>query len=662
MLYLCTKFDKRAILLLLRLRYIVLFFLPLFSLAQSSEKEVDLIEDYNRLHDKVVLYQQINLDTGKLYLDSVFQVTAALNQDYYLAKSFQLKSQHFMQSSTPDSALFYCNEAIKILNEYPDSMDYFVAQYNLGTIYLQFEDHIHALVQFKSVIELIDSNFEDLIKLDQQKVNLNRAYAYVSIGLVYGQLGDHQNGLVNLKKGIKISYKVDSEESERLRAVTLGNIGITYYNLGDYDMAESYAIAGMEQKSKLKMEGTVGYNYQILAKAAFGRGKYELCRKYLEQSDKRFKAFNNYIELHRNNYWKAKCLFEENKFNASILLLKELEPVYKTTFSERELAELYAFESEVYAKMGKMDYAYEYLLISNKIKEVINTKNDHQMVGEFLDFFERSEERMNHRLQSLRNKQAKEKLELQIAGDHEKKIWVYSLFTISILGLLLIIFVIAKAYQRNKRINRKLNESIHENQVLFREVHHRVKNNFQIISSLLNLQQGIEEDARGKKVLIDAQGRIQSMALVHEMLYQKNEVKRIDFKTHTTELVSSILKSFSDGDMIEYSIVCSDEKFDLEVAIPIGLILNEAITNSVKYAFNELKIGKIKVELQSLEEDHYRLIIRDNGSGIPDDYIDGSKETLGIELINILSSQLNGTATFSNNGGTEVMVEFQVTN
>ena len=111
-------------------------------------------------------------------------------------------------------------------------------------------------------------------------------------------------------------------------------------------------------------------------------------------------------------------------------------------------------------------------------------------------------------------------------------------------------------------------------------------------------EDGIEEDEHGKKILTDAQGRIQSMSLVHEMLYRKNEVKSIDFRAYTQELVASIFNSLINNDEdVRYIIQCKNESFDLEVAVPIGLIMNEAITNSVKYAFNEQKKGQIDVIL-----------------------------------------------------------------
>ena len=149
------------------------------------------------------------------------------------------------------------------------------------------------------------------------------------------------------------------------------------------------------------------------------------------------------------------------------------------------------------------------------------------------------------------------------------------------------------------------------------------------------------------------------MSLVHEMLYRKNEAKRIGFREYTEELVASIVKLYSNNKTkITFEIHCGQESFDLELGVPLGLMLNEAVTNSAKYAFVGRESGKIDIYLKQLEKKRYLLQIKDNGIGIPAEFISGGKETLGIELISILSNQLGGTVQFLNENGTEVRIEF----
>ena len=632
----------------------------MFFTGFSQEEDAGMVNDFYNFHTKAKYYQNVNLDSANLYTDSCLSLAKNLQDEYYYGKALQLKTRAEFYSSDVDSAIIYGNKSLEILKNYPDSVEYFLAEYNQGNFYLSKDDHIQALIQFKKAAEIIDENFETYVLVDREMVNMNQAYCHASIGIVLDDLGDFAGALKSYQKAMKITYKNDSWESEMLRATVLTNMGVAYVNLQDYEMAESYAVASMEQKKKLDLESSIGYSYQLMAEAAYGRAKFELSRKYMDLSDKKFAILDNQDEIDRNKFLRAKCDLAVGKYDQAIDALLSIEDIFLERFSKADQAEYYEVLSSAYNGQGDLKLANAYLIITLKLRKELDVKNDMKIVYEFVEFIEHEEVQLNEKIQNLKNKQEKEKLEIQIENDKEKEVWIYTLFLVSILCLVLIIMVISSAYRRNKKTNKDLSYSIEENKILYKEVHHRVKNNFQIISSLLNLQHGIEEDERGKKVLTDAQGRIQSMSLVHELLYRKNEVKRIDFKTYTKELVASIFKSLTDvSGNISYTVDCGDETFDLEVAVPLGLMMNEAITNSVKYAFTDQESGKIDIILAK-NGINYTLIIKDNGKGIPAEYLEGRFETLGIELINILSQQLEGELKISNENGARIEVKFSV--
>jgi two-component sensor histidine kinase len=638
-------------------KFIKLLIVCFISFSQLHAQ--DLKSKFTYFKNLALAYQNTNPDSSSAYTDSCLMTARSMEEQYYLGIAFQMKGRDFFMRSDADSALHYEKSACQIFQFYPDSTAHYTSQYNLGNIYLYMEEHMQALVQFKKVLRIIDENFNAYTTDGDAKINLNRAYCYVSIGLVYDYMGDYFAKLENMQKGLKIAQNIQGRESEILQAVTLGNIGFAYNELGDFVSAESYAIAGMELKKKLGIDASSGYNYQVLAKAAFGRKKYSLSLKYLQIADKYFKQLKNNSELNKNELLRARCFFAQNKYDLALEILHNIERQFDEPGFKRERIELYELISEIYSSRKDYVMSTSYLTIALKLQKELSNKDNKDATDQFLAFFEEEENRIDDKLDNFKNIQDKEKLQVEVKTRKEKELWIYSLFIVSIVCLVLIIIVIARGNRRNKKINQELNYSMDEKEILFREVHHRVKNNFQIISSLLNLQQGIEEDTRSKKVLTDAQGRIQSMSLVHELLYRKNEVKRIDFKTYTQELVSSIIRSYTDDKLaISCEIKCENESFDLELAVPLGLILNEAITNAVKYAFKGKNSGAITVQLKPLDAKNYSLVIKDNGVGIPEEFINGSKETLGIELINILSEQLGGSATFLNSNGTEVQVVF----
>lgn len=643
-------------------RFHFILILSFFStLSWGESNEIELEKKFDKLHDTTVYFQSSNVQLSRLYLDSCINVARGLSSTFYLGKALQLKAKGKFLEGEIDSALIYGNQSLDILKAYPDSLVFFLAEYNQGNLLLFQEDNIQALVQFRKAAKIIDANFEVFVSVDRNQIVLNRASCYASIGIVLMNLQDYNGALKSLKRALKAVSKLDTWDSDVLRSVILSNLGSVYYYMNNFEMAEKYAIASMEQKKKLGQEGAIGYSFQVLADAAYGRGKFRLCLKYLDQADKKFEILENRQEINRNQYKRAQCYLRQNKVNDAIELLKSIESVFLRDFNKTELAEFYETLADAYQRSADYEMANDYFRITLKIRKDLDVKNDIKIVREFINFYEKEEQQLTQKVQNLKNQQEKEKLELQIEGENEKKVWIYTLFLVSILCLVLVIMVIYNAYRRNRKTTKDLSESIAENKILFKEVHHRVKNNFQIISSLLNLQHGIEEDERGKKVLTDAQGRIQSMSLVHEMLYRKNEVKRIHFESYANELVNSILfSSTQEGNKIDFTINTTNESYDLEIAVPLGLILNEAITNAVKYAFDEgQNHPHIHVDLQRAAPEEFKLIIRDNGKGIPPKFIDGSKETLGIELINILSEQLGGKAEFKNENGAFIQIDFK---
>lgn len=614
---------------------------------------------YYSVFEKARSYQNSNLDSADVYANRSMSLAKELESDYYYGKSLQLKTRGEFLRSEVDSAIIYGNMSIEILREFPDSIEYFLAEYNQGNFYLSKDDNIQALIQFKKATKIVDENFETYVEIDKEIVTLNRAYCQASIGIVLDNLEDYQGALESFQTALKISYKVESVESELFRSVVMNRIGNVYVAIGDYAKAESYAVASMEQKKKLGQESSIGYSYRVMAESAYGRKKYDLALKYLDLSNKKFGAKDNWNELDRNTFIEAKCYAKKGKNKIALKKLKEVESVYLNRFNKSDQVEFYEVLAGVHSELGDHELANDYLRITLKLKEQLFAKEERKVVGEFVNFIEKGEDQLNTKIENLKNSQEKEKLELQIEAEKEKKIWIYTLFLVSIVCLVLIILIISNAYRRNKKVTQELSLKVEENKILFKEVHHRVKNNFQIISSLLNLQYGIEEDQRSRKVLTDAQGRIQSMSLVHEMLYRKNEVKRLDFSSYANELTTIILRSFNVEENIEFEVVSGREYFDLEVAIPLGLILNEAITNSVKYAFKQGEKGKIKIELTKGEDKNYLLEIKDNGVGLSDDFLNKIEETLGLELINILSEQLEGSVKFYNDNGTTMKVMFK---
>ncbi|HET6528339.1 MAG TPA: PAS domain S-box protein, partial [Balneolaceae bacterium] len=204
---------------------------------------------------------------------------------------------------------------------------------------------------------------------------------------------------------------------------------------------------------------------------------------------------------------------------------------------------------------------------------------------------------------------------------------------------------------KQKENERKLKNSLEEKQVLLEEIHHRVKNNLAIISGLLQLQTFDSQDEKIRSVLNDSQLRIQSMATVHELLYQSENFAEISFKTYVDKLVNSMKNTLPfDHQKIEVEIETAEILMDINQAIPCAMLINELITNAFKHAFKGRKSGTIRVTLKEIGK---RLIIKvkDNGVGLPADFTIDKKKSIGMNLIQTLTQQLKGELNIKSKDG-----------
>ncbi|MGZ3866949.1 MAG: histidine kinase dimerization/phosphoacceptor domain -containing protein [Bacteroidia bacterium] len=216
------------------------------------------------------------------------------------------------------------------------------------------------------------------------------------------------------------------------------------------------------------------------------------------------------------------------------------------------------------------------------------------------------------------------------------------------------------AFLERKKIEEKLNSSLIEKEFLIREIHHRVKNNLQIISSLLNLQSAEIGDSEAKEKYKESIGRIKSMAIIHELLYQSKDLSNIRIKKYLEELVSFIGSTYNMNKEVnvKLNVKTEHEFIDLDKAIPCGIIINELLSNSFKYAFGDKKRNPaIRVSFKE-HRNKFTLEVSDNGKGFPKDLDFKTSSTLGLQLINSLVEQLDGQMTVKAKKGSTFVITF----
>lgn len=233
---------------------------------------------------------------------------------------------------------------------------------------------------------------------------------------------------------------------------------------------------------------------------------------------------------------------------------------------------------------------------------------------------------------------------------------------------------IARNITKRKKMEDQIKKSLEEREVLIKETHHRVKNNLMIISSLLSLQARYIKDKETRDIFKDSQNRARSMALIHEKLYQTADLKEIDFGDYVQKLSLELFRTYADKSKhIKLNFEVENHLLDINTSIPLGLIVNELISNSLKHAFKANEIHELenrKFSSPNIEEDEIRVKfvkedekyifeVADNGIGLPDDFNVEETDTLGLSMVISLVDQIHGELDYNSHEGTRFTIKFE---
>jgi len=210
-----------------------------------------------------------------------------------------------------------------------------------------------------------------------------------------------------------------------------------------------------------------------------------------------------------------------------------------------------------------------------------------------------------------------------------------------------------------KTAEEKIRSSLKDKEMLLAEIHHRVKNNLQVISSLLRLQSRFIKDKKAVEIFKETQSRVRSIAILHEKLYQSDDLAKLKFDEYVKLLADDLVYFYGlNNDTIDMNIDMGEISLNIETAIPCGLLIDELVSNSLKYAFKNQTNCKIDIDLHSDNDNTFTLVVSDNGSGIPEEVDIDNSDTFGMQLIKYLTSQLKGKLELDRNNGTKFLLKF----
>jgi two-component sensor histidine kinase len=419
---------------------------------------------------------------------------------------------------------------------------------------------------------------------------------------------------------------------------------------------------GLEKRQPPKDDNTRGMAAQVKAYCYDGLKQYKIAEKYYllmiayyKKSD--FSYLRDFASYDITNFY-----VQQKKYSKAAYYLKNMQTESFNLSGKRNI-ELMRFKIDSAAgdAWSAIKYFQQYKRLNDSIFNVAKSGQIEELQIKY------ATEQKESDLVSV-----KKDRQLQ----YEKAKHATSARDITLIGVGLLLIVVGLLYnsyridkkktvvidRKNKELNQLVNEKdglLEEKEWLIKEVHHRVKNNLQIVMGLLQRQASFINNEEALTAIQSSEHRMHSIALIHQKLYQSDSFMLVNIADYIDEMIGYLRDSFDLGENIRFEKQIANVDFEVNVAVPLALILNEAITNAIKYAFSDHQHGLIRISLSQLTGDRYLLEIIDNGSGLPDDLDARNMNSMGFGLMRGLSKQVGGIISVINDGGVAVKIVFR---
>ncbi len=641
-------------------------------LIASSDSFAQIIKSYEgRVSEE---FYQYCLDKES-QLDSL-QEPLAIGELYYeLGK----KSARHIDSL----ALSYNWKAIKIFEEIGhDSLYHMVlCSMSLSFInngdYENAEKHINQGIEYWRRVQNVRWHASTLVKkgyLERSKGNYVKAIdalltaqkirktdsdlplspdLFNRLAIAYMQIGDYNSAINTLE--FFLNHKDTQNSSWRPTLMT--NLARCYTQTNQDSLARIYFDKVNEVWTRSSSYRIRIHGYISIAVLARKDKDYARAELYLDSAYHNGKLYNNHklladIELNRLLFFN-----ETKRFNEAKSIIPSLIDNAKKSKRDSKLMSSYKAISDYYEKTEDYKNALQYRQLYDSLYYRLNSDDVINQIKQLDIKFEKEEIEEEVSLLEEQNRLKEQNIEAQ------KKVRIY-LITI-LIGLGFIIGLLYTLYRNKNRAaitleskNEVINSALETNKMLLKEIHHRVKNNLQVISSLLSLQSRFDPENQSASAIKTARSRVQAMALLHQKLFNNQDLNALSIKLYFNDLIEDIQDSYQENPTpVEFKTNIEEIILDIETIIPLGLILNELITNSLKHAFVNKPEGLITVDVLKRNGDIV-LQYSDDGIGFPFETLPDTSESLGVEIIKSFAEKLEANITIDNTKGASIQFVF----
>ncbi|NQX40919.1 Two-component sensor histidine kinase, contains HisKA and HATPase domains [Pedobacter steynii] len=492
-------------------------------------------------------------------------------------------------------------------------------------------------------------------------------YFYNNLARIYGDLGDTQQSINYFRKAVNRTdprasdAKITAVKNLTDQLIIQGKISEVFQVL-DSNIRQ----VEVTELGRTIIAGIKGKCYEALKKNAVAEAHFlDMIRWEKKITGRPYHSAESFymigsFYMHTKSFAKARTYF-----NKIALLPAGTYPLSK-------IKNVYFFLYQLDSATNRPDSAIVHYKLYKLISDSLLHASANKTISEIALRYQSKQQEKDNQL--LRKESV-----LQL-GKLQKADLTNRIILAGVVALLLIMGLIYRNYYHRKKANQQLiaqqqiitnkNHSLelllasqekllNEKEWLIKEIHHRIKNNLQVVASLLNSQLNYLDNEEARLAIKDSQNRIQSISLIHQKLFQSEDLNIVDIQAYIHDLMKFLCDTFHVGQRINFIIDIPKISFDIAQAIPLGLIINEAITNIIKYAFPDNGPGETSISLIKGQNEKYVFRIKDNGTGLPKDLDQG--KTMGMTLIRGLAAQLGGTAEIVSDNGLLIRIEFELT-
>ncbi len=574
--------------------------LPIFEELQDTSTISMVLENLSIAHLRDGNYVSALFYIGSV--DSVLNMNTPANSERWVSVYYN-KASIYQSMSVFDSALYFVFKGLRLSEELENKRLIISGYSYLNDVYIELEDTLN-LKKYILLARAFAEKVEDKRKMGELDFNLGNLYLNQS---------KIDSATYFAKRGLELAKATDSKSLFRDGYILMGNI---YYREKDYQKAiNSYelVINNYPSPRRKSMSGI----YHSLGNAYMEVGNFEKSNEILN------KSLALAIEI---NVWDR-------------------------------LVETYESLSNNSKKQGRFQEALTYYELYKQYEDSIFNETKSKQIAQVQTEYETEKKD-----QSIAALEKDQEIQTLLASRQQSQIYL------SLAGLLLVLIIAFVFYYRssakqkaNKALaakNTEIEEQNKEKEMLLKEIHHRVKNNLQIISSLLSMQTRTLSDSKTIDAMKESQSRVKTMALIHEKLYQYDNLARINMNEYMRQLSDFLSQTYRSEKDIKVIIESENINLDIDTAVPLGLITNELLSNALKYAFADMDQGQVTIKLIKDSAGAYVLTISDSGKGLAADMDIEKSKSLGLKLVRTLTRQINGNLSISSNPGATFSIVF----